>query len=302
MDSALDLEVRRAAFQGLQELVQVHGEVLASREIGRGFEYRGETVLFRGVPGIFKPGIMPGPPLSITSAPVGHIARYSDAFSEDGKRLLYGYRAGGPDHHQNEGMRQAMQRRLPMIYFHGVIRGEYCVAWPVYVIADERDKQIFHIAVDDVKHFGRQIEDGGEARREYITVTTRHRLHQQAFRARVLHAYKTRCALCRLQQKPLLDAAHIVPDRDPHGAPVVSNGLALCKIHHAAFDRQLIGIRPDYVVEVRRDILDDKDGPMLEHGLQRMHGERIIVPRNPDDRPHRDKLQERYVRFLGQLS
>ena len=30
------------------------------------------------------------------------------------------------------------------------------------------------------------------------------------------------------------------------GQPVVSNGLPLTKIHHAAFDAHLIGIDPDY--------------------------------------------------------
>ena len=47
--------------------------------------------------------------------------------------------------------------------------------------------------------------------------------------------------------------------------------LALCRLHHAAFDRQFIGIRPDYVVEVWRKILDEDDGPMLPHGLKGLH-------------------------------
>ena len=60
----------------------------------------------------------------------------------------------------------------------------------------------------------------------------------------------------------LLDAAHIVPDGEPCGDPRVPNGLALCKLHHAAFDRLFVGVRPDGVIEVRRDILEIavKDG------------------------------------------
>ena len=50
----------------------------------------------------------------------------------------------------------------------------------------------------------------------------------------------------------LLDAAHIVPDAD-EGEPVIPNGLALCKLHHAAFDRYFLGVRPDYVLQVRPD-------------------------------------------------
>jgi putative restriction endonuclease len=76
----------------------------------------------------------------------------------------------------------------------------------------------------------------------------------------VLAAYREHCAICRLRHKELLEAAHIVADRDPEGEPHVSNGLALCKLHHAAFDRHIIGVRPDYVVEVRLDILEEVIG------------------------------------------
>jgi hypothetical protein len=52
----------------------------------------------------------------------------------------------------------------------------------------------------------------------------------------VLAAYRHQCSLCRLKHEELLDAAHIIPDADPEGEPVVSNGLALCRLHHSAFD------------------------------------------------------------------
>ena len=56
----------------------------------------------------------------------------------------------------------------------------------------------------------------------------------------------------RLRHQELLEAAHIVADRDPEGEPKVRNGLALCKLHHAAFDCHIIGVNPDYRVEDRR--------------------------------------------------
>ena len=43
-----------------------------------------------------------------------------------------------------------------------------------------------------------------------------------------------RCALCRLRHQELLDAAHITPDSEAEGEPLVSNGVVLCKLHHAA--------------------------------------------------------------------
>ena len=67
--------------------------------------------------------------------------------------------------------------------------------------------------------------------------------------------YAERCALCRLRHLELLDAAHITPDSDAEGEPVISNCVALCKLHHAAFDRFFFAIRPDYVIEVRPSVL-----------------------------------------------
>ncbi len=55
-----------------------------------------------------------------------------------------------------------------------------------------------------------------------VTATFRRRLHQVAFRQRVIRAYADRCALCRLRHLDLLDAARITPDSDAEGEPVVS--------------------------------------------------------------------------------
>ena len=56
-----------------------------------------------------------------------------------------------------------------------------------------------------------------------------------------------------------VDAAHILPDGHPRGAPIVPNGLALCTLHHAAFDRHVLGVRPDLKVEIRLDVLEEED-------------------------------------------
>ena len=67
----------------------------------------------------------------------------------------------------------------------------------------------------------------------------------------------------------LLDAAHIITDADEQlGHPVVSNGLPLTKIHHAAFDAHLIGVDPDYRIHVSDRLLEIHDGPFLELGLE----------------------------------
>jgi len=109
--------------------------------------------------------------------------------------------------------------------------------------------------------------------------------------------YQQCCAICRLRHDELLEAAHILPDGHPLGEPVVPNGLALCKLHHAAFDRYLIGVTPDLEVTVRLDVLEEIDGPMLLHGLQGFQGRRIHVPRADHLKPNRDFLAERYALF-----
>lgn len=124
------------------------------------------------------------------------------------------------------------------------------------------------------------------------------RLHQPVFRARVIRAYDTACAVCRLRHADLLDAAHILGDAES-GQPVVSNGLSLCKIHHAAYDRKILGVKPDYTVQLRDDVLSEVDGPMLRYGLQEMHGRHLHLPARRQDRPDRDALAARWEAFTA---
>lgn len=55
-------------------------------------------------------------------------------------------------------------------------------------------------------------------------------------------------------------AAHIIPDREEGGEPPVTNGLALCKLHHTAFDAFFLSIRPD------RERLEVRHQGFLEAG------------------------------------
>jgi len=114
-----------------------------------------------------------------------------------------------------------------------------------------------------------------------------------------LRAYQLRCAVCRLRHEELLDAAHILPDGHPRGEPIIPNGLSLCKLHHAAFDRYILGVRPDLTIEIRRDVLEEEDGPMLEHGLQEIAGRKLIVPIAPRQRPNEEFLEEALFKRAG---
>ncbi|HET7415556.1 MAG TPA: HNH endonuclease, partial [Arthrobacter sp.] len=216
-------------------------------------------------------------PLSITTILNGP---YPDRF-EDAHRLSYRYRGDESkrNHRDNVGLRNAMRDNKPLVYFFAVAQGRYQAIKPVYVTGDNPKALTFTIMADVAGTFeGAAMPDSAAAdpvqteyRRQYATAAVQVRLHQASFRERVLDAYRTHCAMCRLKHRELLDAAHIIPDSDPDGHPEVSNGLSLCKIHHAAFDRGIIGVRPDYVIEVREDVLREVDGPMLKYGLQALH-------------------------------
>jgi len=301
--SELDRKVRLTAFNWLAEQVAIHGDVLPRAVLAQGFEFEGQRVPLVAPQGIFKPKLLAQMPLSITTTPEGP---YDDSFGPDGV-LLYRYRGTDPQHRDNAGLRMALFRKVPLVYFHGVVPGKYLAVWPVFVVGDDPENLTFKVEVEDSSYIGSDwqseipsnvISDPpAEGRRAYLTAEVRHRLHQRGFREKVLNAYREQCAFCRLRHLELLDAAHIIPDGEPDGEPVVHNGISLCKLHHAAFDRLLLGVRPDYVIEVREDILREKDGPMLQHGLQGLHQNLIILPRQQDLRPNPDLLDRRYQRF-----
>lgn len=300
-DRTHDARVRAATFEWLADQIVRHGDVLPRQVLATGFVLDGVRVPLVGPQGIFKPQVLSEVPLSITTAPEGP---YDDAFAPDGL-LRYRYRGENPDHPDNKGLRAVMEHRLPLVYFHGVARSRYVAAWPVFVVHDDPAHLAFSVAVDDATYFRRPdelgseaaINEGDDARRRYVTASVRVRLHQRAFRERVLDAYRRQCAFCRLRHEELLDAAHIVPDTAPEGEPVVRNGLALCALHHTAFDRFFLGLRPDYIIEVRPDIRRERDGPTLVHAIQALHGTRIVLPRSAPLRPDPELVGMRYELF-----
>lgn len=294
-----DAGVRAAAFDWLAEQVDIHGDVLPRGLLAQGLELNDERVPLLGPQGIFKPRVL-DLPISITSAPKGP---YEDRHGDDGL-LRYKYRGTDPDHRDNRGLRAAMQKRLPLIYFFGIVPGRYLAAWPVYIVGDNPGGLEFSVAVDDANHAefvagaGEVRENEAAIRRQYVTSIVRRRVHQRAFRERVLDAYRRECAFCHFRHDELLDAAHIAGDATPEGEPHVSNGLALCRLHHGAFDRHFVGLRPDLTLSVRADLLTEVDGPTLVHGIQALDGQRIRLPRRADQRPNLELVTARYAEFV----
>lgn len=194
--------------------------------------------------------------------------------------------------------RMARSRHRELRGFYKIAKN-YCVPiYTVYVVGDNPIAREFTLTVDEAI----RAVPGAEMspiEKLYAARIVQQRVHQPAFRARIMLAYECQCAVCNLKHVELLDAAHIVEDSDEHGAPEVTNGLSLCKIHHAAYDRKFLGISPDYVVHVNKPLLEEVDGPMLKHGLQEMNGRTLTLPAQRRDRPDRARLESRFDAFLA---
>jgi putative restriction endonuclease len=169
---------------------------------------------------------------------------------------------------------------------------------PPAQVSEEQESQQFVVDPDVAHGLVRADSPVEDAVRRYILRETKQRVHQPVFRATIMRAYGTRCAVCALAHTQLLDAAHIIPDSHERGLASVRNGLALCKIHHAAYDSNILGIRPDLVVQIKSDLLDEVDGPMLQYGLKERHNQRLMVlPQVRAERPGAEFLEFRYELF-----
>lgn len=293
----MDEYIRMAAFKWLEKQTSVFGDVLPRNLLEEGFYLDGQRITLIGRQGIWKPKALKSIPLSITTT---INSPYSDSFH--GEYIRYSYMGTDPYHPVNTGLRKALEYQVPLIYFFGLVKSKYLAVWPVFIVGDDPSSLYFTVAADDIKSIRNKIhlsagEDPGNERRKYITSAVKTRMHQRSFRERVLKAYREQCSLCRLRHLQLLDAAHIIPDMEETGEPLVINGLSLCKIHHAAFDSNIIGITPDYEIKVREDVLHETDGPMLKYGIQDLQDQKLVLPRDKNKWPDRERLDVRYSRF-----
>jgi putative restriction endonuclease len=300
----LDLQVRMAAFSWLSQQVSALGDVLPRALLQQGFEFQGRRIPLAAPQGIFKPQML-DLPLSIATV---CDSPYDDHFQREGF-LIYRYRGNDPQQHDNRGLRAAFQQAKPLIYLFCVVLGRYMPVWPVYVIGDDPLNLAFRVAFDDKTPTYSQAAAGlqdriaemSDSRHAYITGTIKVRLHQRSFRERVLDAYRSECAFCRLKHRELLDAAHIIPDDEAQSSERIDNGISLCKLHHAAFDSLILGVSPDYLIHVRHDVLIEEDGPVLQHALKGLDRTRLLLPKSQSLWPSREALDWRYQRFAKTL-
>lgn len=190
-----------------------------------------------------------------------------------------------------------MQSGVPLIWFFGVGKGVFTPVFPVHVVGEEEESRQF--ILDPNPSAIAKDEEGVAEQflRQYLRAESRNRLFQAVFRGTVMRAYQGRCAVCSLQRGWLLDAAYILPDSNNGRSASVVNGIALCKIHHAAFDVRILGIRPDHVIEIRSKFMQELDDLKLRPGLQEMHGRRIKLPSARAEWPSVELLERAYERF-----
>jgi putative restriction endonuclease len=293
-----DEDLRTSCFLALDVLRAQFGEELPYRgALDLGFAFRGlaRVPFLNFQKGIHRAAAQRGP--AALSIQTSATTPYADAETDDG--FVYSYRAGSPDGADNRSLRAAFELATPVVYFVATRPGYYEALYPCYVAEDRRADRSVLIAV------GRRIGAVDELEpvpisdpleRRYATREVKIRLHQRRFRWRVIPAYREQCAICRLKEVRLLDAAHIVADVEPTGAPLISNGLSLCSIHHRAFDQNLVGVSADYRVHVATQLLEDEDGPMLEV-LKGFQGQMIELPRRATSRPDPERLARRFECF-----
>jgi putative restriction endonuclease len=297
-----DHELRVAANQHARALGQRYDDLVPIAALREGFEFGGERISFGSFQrGIHKPRQMKGAAALtlMTAAPVpGKPAPYDDQLDADSRSIVYHYRAGAIDQPDNRALRSAFEMQVPLIYFRGFSPGQYMVVQPVFVTRDDPAQRtvLLEVGLPLADMQGDGIASPPDVR-EYAMREVRYRLHQHRFRHNVLRAYRHRCTICALREPDLVQAAHIVADTDEAGIAAVVNGLALCAIHHLAYDRNLMGIDPDGVVHIARRLLEEKDGPMLREGLQGFHQASIDLPRRSHDHPDPSRLERRFERF-----
>lgn len=306
-DQVTDSTIRMAAFAALDRLLAGRG-VLPWAEIDQGFSVSGfsDPIRFAGrASGIFKPKEMTGVLSIRTVMPrPGRKVWYHDQnasrdalFAAD-TEIKYAFKGTDPKSWQNVLLRRAAEGQSPLIYFVAVAPSVYAALYPAFLVDWDRDRLETGVV------FSKPIAPGADVvfpkssiERRYRMIEAKQRVHQAEFREAVLDAYGNRCAITGLPVKDLLDASHIVPDADKDwGQPVLPNGLLLNKIHHAAYDNNLIGIDADRRVHVS-DRLLAQDDPILRKAIEAMKDIVLRPPKRPEDRPDPERLARRFERY-----
>lgn len=158
--------------------------------------------------------------LSIVSASdKGRYNVYDDAIDRDRGLLFYSWAQGPLEAGDNRKLLVALEQQVPIILFGKPLANVYVPVIGVRVIDVLPDRRQFVIDLDDTTV---RTSPTATLDKRYVERLVKQRVHQPVFRVRALSAYAKRCAVCTLRYAELLDAAHILPDTDERGLPVVT--------------------------------------------------------------------------------
>jgi putative restriction endonuclease len=106
---------------------------------------------------------------------------------------------------------------------------------------------------------------------------------QPIFRAKLLDAYNSRCAITGCSAVEVLEAAHVLPFRGEH-TDRVDNGLLLRADVHTLFDCLLLWITPEHTVALAESLM------ATDYAV--LHGKPLMLPASPANHPHPAHLAE----------
>lgn len=210
------------------------------------------------------------------------------------------YRSKNPNRSDRAhlGLLSALEARVPMVVFAPAGDGIFQAVFPVYLYRYLHHDRVFELDFNFAYLPG--LGAAPEYERRWTVRAARQRLHQAVFRRDVLRAYNHRCAVCGLGIVSLLDAAHIIPDREDSGIASATNGMALCKNHHAAFDADLLSVDAELIVHIEPSAINSALGDAEHHLLGNYDRRRLaVIPNNAALRPDPVFLAQRQARSFS---
>lgn len=133
--------------------------------------------------------------------------------------------------------------------------------------------------------------------RKTTAVFVRRKLRDLYFHKCVLTAYYSRCSFCNTFEN--VEAVHIIPLGHDMSTDETRNGLALCALHHKAYDQALVTVIDDYTIQVNRNQATELQNQKLSDGLAKFSQDLrpiIILPPAISDRPHAE-----YIRIANSI-
>jgi putative restriction endonuclease len=155
----------------------------------------------------------------------------------------------------------------------------------------EDDLNILETAVNNDQTVNNTLLDSVTIERRTVISQVTKKIRDVSFKSRVLTAYGGACSFCGIQLK-LIDAAHILPV-ERNGSDETWNGIALCALHHRAYDRSLVTFDENYRIILNEKALENlrivghiEGRRQFESNLRNI----IILPPAVTDRPHAESI------------